>query len=203
MFTKSLILWYFDLKCYMRIEINVLGYIIRGVLSQLTSDHLISNQDYWHPIAYFLRKMILAEIKYKTYDGKLLAIIKIFKTWRHYLEGCKYKVLILIDYNNLYQFINIKSPSFCQVRWFQKLFQYHFQIDYCQEKANGAANVLSHFSQRNQAGKDDLQTENTQILHKLQSLLTNASLSDISTLAKLSLLHWVLIYGIYILPQLW
>ncbi len=59
--------------------------------------------------------MILAETWYKIHNGKLLAIVKIFKTWKHYLEGCKYEVVILIDYNNLQRFLDIKNLSSRQV----------------------------------------------------------------------------------------
>ena len=45
--------------------------------------------------------MIPAKTQYNTYDNKLLAIIKAFKIWQHYLEDCKYKVFILTDHNNL------------------------------------------------------------------------------------------------------
>ena len=45
--------------------------------------------------------MIPAETRYKTYDGEPLAIVKVFKTWRHYLEGCKHEVLVLTDHNIL------------------------------------------------------------------------------------------------------
>ena len=44
--------------------------------------------------------MISAKTWYETHNGELLAIVKIFKTWKHYLKGYKYKVLILTDYNN-------------------------------------------------------------------------------------------------------
>ena len=144
--------------------------------------------------------MIPAETRYEIHDGELLAIIEVFKTWRHYLEGCKHKVLVLIDYNNLRQFMNTKNLSYHQVRWAQELFWYHFQIDYYQEKANGAADTLSRFSQRNQAKKDELQTKNTRILHKLQSSLTNASFLGLRTSVKLSPLYRLLVYGPYILP---
>ncbi len=87
--------------------------------------------------------MIPAEARYKTYNGELLAIIEAFKTWRHYLEGCKHEVLILTDHNNFQHFMNIKSLSFRQVRWAQELSRYYFPIDYRQSKANGAADVLS------------------------------------------------------------
>ena len=56
--------------------------------------------------------MIFAKIRYKTYKGKLLAIIKVFKTWKHYLKGYKYEVFILTDYNNFQYFIDIKILSF-------------------------------------------------------------------------------------------
>ena len=82
------------------------------------------------PVVYFLKKMITAETWYETHNGKLLAIVEAFKIWRHYLEGCKHEVLVLIDHNNPRQFIDTKSLSSCQVRWAQKLSQYHFQIDY-------------------------------------------------------------------------
>ena len=59
--------------------------------------------------------MIPIETWYKTYNSKLLAIIKAFKTWYHYLKDYKYKKLIFIDYNNLYCFIDTKSLSSRQV----------------------------------------------------------------------------------------
>ena len=166
-FTEAPILRHFDPECHIRIETDASGYAIGGVLSQLTSDHLTSDQGQWHLVAYFSRKMIPAETRYKTHNGKLLAIVEAFKTWRHYLEGCKHEVVVLTDHNNLRRFMDTKSLSSKQVRWAQKLSRYHFQIDYCQGKANGAADALSRFPQRNQAKEDELQTENTQILHKL------------------------------------
>ena len=46
--------------------------------------------------------MIPAETQYKIHNQELLAIIKIFKTWRHYSKDCKYKVLVLTNYNHFY-----------------------------------------------------------------------------------------------------
>ena len=53
--------------------------------------------------------MIPAENKYKTWDSELLAIIKIFKTWKHYLQDSQHKVLLLIYHNNHWRFMNTKS----------------------------------------------------------------------------------------------
>ena len=36
--------------------------------------------------------MIPIKTQYKIHNGKLLAIIKAFKTWQHYFEEWKYKV---------------------------------------------------------------------------------------------------------------
>ena len=146
--------------------------------------------------------MIPAETRYKTHDAELLAIVKAFKTWRHYLESCKHKVLVLTDHNNLRQFMDTKNLSSRQVRWAQELSRYHFRINYRQGKANEAADALSRFPQRSLKEEEKFQAKNTQILHRLQFSLTKASLSGLNTSAELSPLHQVLICGTYVFPQL-
>ncbi len=142
-FTKAPILRHFDPEYHIQIETDVSGYTIGGVLSQMTSDqhfsgHMIHEDDFprseigqWHLVAFFSQKMISTETQYKTHNQELLVIVEAFKTWRHYLEGCKYEVFVLTDHNNLHQFIDTKSLSSRQIRWAQELSQYHFQIDYC------------------------------------------------------------------------
>ena len=120
--------------------------------------------------------MVLAKTWYKTYNVELFAIVEAFKTWRHYLESCKHKVLVLTNHNNLHRYIDTNSLSFRQVCYAQELSKYHFWIDYYQGKANRAANALSRFSQRNKNKEKKLWTENTQIFHCLQSSLTNTYL---------------------------
>ena len=92
--------------------------------------------------------MIPAETQYKIHNGELLVIVKAFKTWRHYLEGYKHEVFIFTDHNNFRQFMDTKNLSSRQVRWAQKFSCYHFQINYCQSKANRATDALSSFLQR-------------------------------------------------------
>ena len=208
-FIEAPILRHFDPESHIRIETDASGYAIGGVLSQLNldsdappNDSNKSDFDQWHPVAYFSRKMIPVETRYKTHNAELLAIVEAFKTWRHYLEGCKHEVLVLTDHNNLRRFMDTKSLSSHQVRWAQELSRYHFRIDYRQGKANGAADALSRFPQRSLDEEKKLRAENTQILHRLQSSLTRASLSGLSTSAKLSPLHQILICGNHVLPQL-
>ena len=145
--------------------------------------------------------MILAETRYKTYDGEFLAIVKAFKAWKHYLEGSRHEVLVLTNHNNLWQFMDTKSLRSRQVRWAQKLSYYHFQIDYRQSKANRAANALSQYPQWSVEEEETPQADNVKILYRLQSLLTNTSLLGL-TLSKpnLSLLYQLFVYRTHVLP---
>ena len=194
-FVKALILHHFNPERYIRIEMDTSGYAIGGVLSQLTLDDL----GRWHPMALFSWKMISAEIRYKTHDGELLAIIEAFKTWRHYLKSSEHEVLMPTNYNNLRQFMNMKSLSSRQVRWAQELSCYHFRIDYRQGKANGAADALFWYPQRSAKEEKALQAENIKILHRLHSSL--AKVSGLST-SQLSSFHQIFICGTIVLPQL-
>ena len=147
-FVKAPIFYHFNPESHNRIEIDVLDYAIGGVLSQLffgtRPDEIVTKTDFgqWHPIAFFSRKIILAKTWYKTYNDKLLAIVKIFKIWQYYLEDCKHEVFILTDHNNVCCFMDTKYLSFRQVCWTKELSCYHFYINYWQNKANRAADIL-------------------------------------------------------------
>ena len=125
---------------------------------------MTSETSQWHPVAYYSQKMIPAKTRYKIHNAELLAIVKVFKNWRHYLEGCQYKVLVLTDHNKLRRFIDTKSLSSRQVCWAQEMSCYHFRIDYCQGKVNKAADALSRYPQRTQGEEVILQAKNTRIL---------------------------------------
>ena len=111
--------------------IDVSGYAISGVLIQpasypdliapkphSTKSKFLSKSNFkqGHPVAYFFRKIISTKTCYKTHNNKLLVIVEGFKIWRQYLEGYKYKPLVLTNPNNLYWFIDIKSLHFYQVQ---------------------------------------------------------------------------------------
>ncbi len=96
-FIKASILNHFGPKHHIQIKMDVSGYVFCGILNQLTLDDL----GQYYPVAFFLWKIIPAKIRYKTHNSELLAIIKSFKTWKHYLERCKHEVFILTDHNNL------------------------------------------------------------------------------------------------------
>ena len=63
----------------------------------------------------FLKKMISAKIWYEIYNNKLLAIVKAFKTRRHYFKSCNHEIFVLTNHNNFYHFIDTKNLSSKQV----------------------------------------------------------------------------------------
>lgn len=50
--------------------------------------------------------MIPAKTLYESYNQKFLTSIESFGTWRDNLESWKYEILVLINHNNIYQFID-------------------------------------------------------------------------------------------------
>ncbi len=71
----------------------------------------------YYLVAFISQKMIRTKTGYETHNQEFVAIIEAFKTWCHYLKGCKHKVFVLNDHNNLRQFMNTKSLSSRQICW--------------------------------------------------------------------------------------
>ena len=74
-FIKIPIFRHFDPECYIRIESNVSGHAIVGVLNQLT----LENLGQWQPIAFYSQKMIPVKTRYKIHNSEPLAIAEAFK----------------------------------------------------------------------------------------------------------------------------
>ena len=100
---------YFDVSKPIRVKIDASGKAIGGVLCQQDTDNN------WHPVAYYLHKTAPAERNYETHDAELLAIVKGFKTWRHYLKGATHIILVLTDHNNLKKFMKTTRLSRRQI----------------------------------------------------------------------------------------
>jgi len=79
-----------------------------------------------------------AELNYSTPDQELLAIVKAFGEWRHYLEGSLYPIQVLTDHSNLRHFMTTTAISRRQARWAQELSAYDFEIVYRPGKTNPA-----------------------------------------------------------------
>ena len=67
------ILFHFDFKKQIVIEINVLNYVVVEIISQYDNDENLQF------VIYFSIKMLLVEYNYEIYDKKLLTIIRVFE----------------------------------------------------------------------------------------------------------------------------
>jgi hypothetical protein len=111
-----------------------------GVLSQVHEKRL-------HPVAFYSRKFIPAEINYEIYDKEMLAIVTAFDEWRHYLEGTVHPVTVFTDHKNLEYFQTTKILNRRQARWAEKLSRFDFKIFYRKGSANERADALSRRSE--------------------------------------------------------
>src|ERR1700722_20223698 len=107
-----------------------------AVLGQIFEDEKL------HPIAFMSKTLSPAERNYNIYDKELLAVIRAFKEWRHWLEGTAIPVMIVTDHKNLEYFMTTKSLTKRQNRWAIFLSEFNFKIRYRPGGLNAKAAAL-------------------------------------------------------------
>ncbi|PQM43474.1 hypothetical protein VC83_09660 [Pseudogymnoascus destructans] len=136
-FTTAPMLVHFDPSCKIRLETDSSGFGLAGNLSQYVEE-TPERRGGWHPVAFFSKKLEPAELNYEVHDQELLAIVRSFEQWRHYLEGSQHPIEVLTDHNNLKYFMETTALTRRQARWAQALSAYDFQISYRAGKTNPA-----------------------------------------------------------------
>ena len=134
-FMSAPLLVHYDPERRSRVEADASGEAIGGILTQ---EYIVNDRSVWHPIAFYSAKMLPAETRYTTGDQEMLAIVRSFKEWRHYLEGAKEKTLVLSDHETLNSFMGTKALSRRQARWAEALAAFDFTIQYRKGKENPA-----------------------------------------------------------------
>ena len=166
-FLTTSILRHFDSIRFIRVKIDVSNKAIDDIFCQS------NNEDHWHFVVYFSRKMISIECHYEIHDKELLTIVFAFKQWRHYFEKVRKQVLVLTNHRNFSRFMSITKLTSRQVRWVQKLSRYNFVIDYRFDSKN-SANDLSRRFNHMKINESEIES-NRQILTQLRkSLQTNS-----------------------------
>ena len=84
-FTQGPVLTALDLDRKMRIEVDVLDYAMRRILSMEGEDGK------WRPVAFLSKSLNKTERNYEIHDKEMLAIIRRLESCRHLLEGTKFK----------------------------------------------------------------------------------------------------------------
>jgi hypothetical protein len=71
------------------------------------------------------------KLNYDTHDKELMAIYEGFKAWRHYLEGTKVPIDVVMDHENLEYFCTMRILSRRQAQWSTFLSGFNMVIRFC------------------------------------------------------------------------
>jgi hypothetical protein len=112
-----------------------------GVLLQEQSDGKL------HPVSYFSRKTTKDESKYHSFELEALAIVCALERFRVYLLGIKF--VIRTDCNSLKLLANKRDLSARIGRWFVRLSEFNYTIEY----HKGVRNVVADGLSRNPVGE--------------------------------------------------
>lgn len=131
------------------VQCDASDFAIGAILSQQAS-----HDQQLHPVAFFSRKLIPAEINYHAGEKELLSIVAAFQHWRHYLLGAQHPVRVLSDHSNLKAFTTKRILSHRLARWAQILSEYDFSISHIPGSANTCADALSRRSDYAPSGEE-------------------------------------------------
>ena len=87
--------------------------------------------------------MILAELNYNIYNKELLGIVTVLKEWKAFLYSTTKLFKVVTDYKNLTGFLTTKKLNQKQIKWAEKLIEYHFKIKHTKGTENTRADTLS------------------------------------------------------------
>jgi hypothetical protein len=81
-----------------------------------------------HPVAYYSKSLQPAERNYEIHDKELLAIIRVLRHFRHYLQGSKHTTKIFSDHANLKYFTTKQTLTRRQAHWALFLATFPYKI---------------------------------------------------------------------------
>ena len=139
--TSAPVLAHYNPTLPSRLETDASDGVIAAVFSQKGTDGS------WHPVAFFSKTMIPAELNYQIHDKEMLAIIRSLSHWRAELQGSEHRLEILTDHKALEYFMTTKKLNSRQARWGEMLADFYFQIGFRPGKSNERADALSRRDQ--------------------------------------------------------
>ncbi|SGY12799.1 BQ5605_C011g06608 [Microbotryum silenes-dioicae] len=107
---------------------------------------LLQGQDWCkaHPVAYWSRQYISAEINYPTHKQELLVVVDALRQWRVNSMGVHFNVLS--DHKSLKYLKTQENLSKRQACWIECLADYDFDITYIPGGENAIADAMSRYS---------------------------------------------------------
>ncbi|SLM33747.1 gag polymerase env, partial [Lasallia pustulata] len=134
-FTSAPLLRYFDENKPIRVETDASAFAIDGTLTQKFE---IDSHLHWLPVAYYSKKLLDTETRYRTGEQELLAIVEAMHHWRNYCQGARHPIVVLTDHANLVWFMTTPNLTKRQLKWAEKLAEYDFNVTYREGKKNPA-----------------------------------------------------------------
>jgi len=121
------------------VETDASNFAVGAILSQEFDGQL-------HPIAYISTSLTNSQLNYPIFDKELLAIKVALEQWRHYLEGARHPFTIYTDHKNLTFPRKPEMLSQRQIRWYEFLSRFDFNLVYRAGKKSGKPDILSRRS---------------------------------------------------------
>ncbi|KAJ1598918.1 hypothetical protein NDA14_005520 [Ustilago hordei] len=146
-FTTAGVLRHFNYHLPTRLETDASDFAIAGVLKQ-------EHKGCWHPVAFYSRKMSLAEKNYEIHDKELLAVVACLTQWRHMLAGLPNQLVILTDHEVLKYFKLQHCITGRQARWAVLLADFDFVLQYRPGDKGGEPNALTRRADMQLVGKE-------------------------------------------------
>ena len=87
MFIQALLLKHFNEFKSVQIKIDVFKFAITVILTQ---QYQCKDQNHWHSVTYWSRKLESAEINYSIEEQEMLTIMCAFIEWRYYLKEVRH-----------------------------------------------------------------------------------------------------------------
>lgn len=96
--------------------------------------------DDWKPVAFSAKKFDETQLSWPVREKELYAIIHALQTWKIYLEDLDHFDLFT-DHKSLEYFLKSTPSSVKELRWQQKIVNYHFTINYIKGESNRADGI--------------------------------------------------------------
>ena len=138
-----------DQKKPFEVEVDTSNYACGTILTQC------NNKNVLHPVVFFSKTMNEAQCNYDVYNQELLALIEMFRHWRHYLHQAVHKVKVHTDHANLLFWKNPGDHNRRVVQWHAELMEYDFKLVHILGKKNGRADTLSRCPDYDQGDNDN------------------------------------------------
>jgi len=101
-FTSAPYLCHYHPERKKQIETDASDLCKAGILSQYEPDRR------WHPLSYYNKRFLAAELNYDVHDKEMVVIVNCFQEWRHFLMGAPEENVVFTDYKNLEYFNTTK-----------------------------------------------------------------------------------------------